>query len=157
MKSKKLLIITLLILLSNISLAQSSSYKIVVDEIRTIYVDSLGQLHREDGPAVIEKNGHKEWYKNGKRHREDGPAREWSNGQKEWYINGKEHREDGPAIIHTNGLKVWFKNGEFHREDGPAVILQNGQLQWWLNGKWYETKENWLIAVHILKLQKNKN
>lgn len=49
------------------------------------------------------------------------------------------------------------ENGLFHREDGPAVILPNGDLQWWLNGKSYNTKEEWLIATHILKLQKNKN
>ena len=27
-----------------------------------------GQLHREDGPAVIHPNGYQAWFKDGKRH-----------------------------------------------------------------------------------------
>jgi hypothetical protein len=70
-----------------------------------------GQLHREDGPAVIYDNGFKEWYLNGKRHREDGPAIIWENGTKKWYLNGKLHREDGPAVIYSDGSQYWWKNG----------------------------------------------
>jgi hypothetical protein len=53
------------------------------------WFNSQGQLHREDGPAVIWPNGDKYWYKNGQLHREDGPAEEWTHGNKYWYINGK--------------------------------------------------------------------
>ena len=48
-----------------------------------------GELHREDGPAVIYTDGHKEWYLHGNKHRENGPAVEWIGGSKEWYIHGK--------------------------------------------------------------------
>lgn len=47
-----------------------------------------GRIHRLDGPAIIAKNGRKEWYINGKLHREDGPAKEYRDGHKEWYLNG---------------------------------------------------------------------
>jgi len=53
------------------------------------WFNSQGQLHREDGPAVIWPNGGKFWFKNGLSHREDGPADEYGNGKKHWYIEGK--------------------------------------------------------------------
>jgi len=48
-----------------------------------------GDLHREDGPAIIQSSGTKQWLINGKLHREDGPAIEYSNGSKDWWIEGK--------------------------------------------------------------------
>jgi len=48
-------------------------------------------VHREDGPALERKDGHKEWYKNGKLHRQDGPAVEMKDGTKmvvfEWNMS----------------------------------------------------------------------
>jgi hypothetical protein len=32
-------------------------------------------------------------------------------GDKEWYLNGKLHREDGPAVEYSSGTKVWYLNG----------------------------------------------
>jgi len=49
----------------------------------------LGQLHREDGPAVECNNGDKYWFRNGLLHREDGPAVEYNNGDKVWNYRGK--------------------------------------------------------------------
>ena len=46
----------------------------------TFYYNDRGQLHREDGPAVIMKNGYRAWLLNGDYHREDGPARMWPDG-----------------------------------------------------------------------------
>ena len=69
-------------------------------------------LHREDGPAIEETGGHKEWLIDGKYHREDGPAIEYSNGGKEWWIDDRLHREDGPAIHRSDGEKFWFINDE---------------------------------------------
>ena len=46
-------------------------------------------LHRENGPAIVCTNGHKEWWQNGQRHRIDGPAIEWRNGVRFWYVNGE--------------------------------------------------------------------
>ena len=48
-----------------------------------------GELHREDGPALITARGDCYWYKNGKRHRENGPAVEYASGYKQWWVEGK--------------------------------------------------------------------
>ncbi len=39
-----------------------------------IFVNNKNLLHREDGPAIINSDGNKTWYQNGKFHREDGPT-----------------------------------------------------------------------------------
>lgn len=77
-----------------------------------------GQLHREDGPAVII------YY-------EDGTV-----GSEKWYKNGELHREDGPAEIHYNEdnsvwREYWYVNGDLHRLDGPAEIYydENGKIE----------------------------
>jgi len=54
-----------------------------------IYINSKGELHRLDGPAVKYKSGYKRWCKKGLRHRIDGPAIKYSNGDKEWFILDK--------------------------------------------------------------------
>ena len=47
----------------------------------------------------MDEFGNKHWFnENGELHREDGPAVENINGRKEYHINGQLHREDGPAI-----------------------------------------------------------
>jgi hypothetical protein len=38
------------------------------------YILNENGFHCEDGPAIITKDGGKEWWVNGLRHREDGPA-----------------------------------------------------------------------------------
>ena len=57
------------------------------------YYNSKGQLHREDGPAVVYSGGSCEWWQNGLRHRIDGSAVEWYDGHKEWWINGVPYTE----------------------------------------------------------------
>ena len=52
---------------------------------QTEYKNKQGELHREDGPAVI-----------------------YADGKKVWYINGKLHREDGPALIYADCKKFGF-------------------------------------------------
>ena len=75
------------------------------------------------------------WYQNGKRHRTDGPAVECADGAKHWYLNDKCHRTDGPAVEHANGTKHWYLKGELHCVDGPAIERANGDKFWYLNGK----------------------
>lgn len=55
--------------------------------------NSSGQLHRTDGPAVID-NGSKHWFQNCIRHRTDGPAIERADGTKEWWIDGVKLTEE---------------------------------------------------------------
>jgi hypothetical protein len=72
------------------------------------WLNSKGQFHRDDGPAVEMADGTKVWYINDKRHRDDGPAEEFADGSKSWYKNGKFHRGDGLAIEEING--IWQKS-----------------------------------------------
>lgn len=58
-------------------------------------------------------SGAKVWYSYHKLHRINGPAIENSNGHKEWYQHGKLHRLDGPAVVNYNGDKNWYFHGEY--------------------------------------------
>lgn len=110
-------------------------YKEIHDEgtknERTLWFNEDKHLHREDGPAVIYKNGYKEWR-----------------------INGLYHREDGPAVTRYDGAKYWYKNGKCHREDGPAIIFKDGNKEWWLNNERYaeETFKKKLFKHNLNKL-----
>jgi hypothetical protein len=53
----------------------------------------LMEHYRSDGPA-IEEHRHKFWYFEGRLHREDGPAVENSDGTKEWCIYGRNCNTD---------------------------------------------------------------
>jgi hypothetical protein len=95
---------------------------------------------------VIDKDGAKTWYNgNGLIHREDGPAvihkdgliYSITSGYQAYYMHGKRHKEDGPAYIHEDGSKSWWINGLIHRENGPAVIYTDGTKRWFLNDKEY--------------------
>jgi hypothetical protein len=67
--------------------------------METIYHrNAEGQLHCDNGPAVIYPNGTKIWYRWGKVHRTDGPAVENADGSYSWMRNDKLHRENGPAV-----------------------------------------------------------
>ena len=81
------------------------------------YLNSAGEVHRTDGPAIIHADGTKLWYQNDQCHRTDGPAIEWTDGTKSWYQNGKRHRIDGPAIEYSDGNRAWFIYGENLSED----------------------------------------
>jgi hypothetical protein len=73
---------------------------------------------------TTDKDGTKVWRnKNGDLHREDGPAIIWASGDKEWWLNGRRHREDGPAIEWANGKKTWYINGKFYPENSLMVQL----------------------------------
>jgi hypothetical protein len=53
------------------------------------WIDENCQPHKDDGPAILYKNGAKKWCQHGKLHRLDGPAVIEQN-YKEWWIEGKE-------------------------------------------------------------------
>lgn len=97
--------------------------------------DVTGKMHRKEGPAVIQRDGTKEWWFHGKRHREDGPAIEFANGNKEWFVNNDYHRVGGPSIVKSDGDKYWHQYGLLHREDGPAVEFANGGESWYFRGR----------------------
>ena len=106
---------------------------------------------------VLWSNGDKAWYLHGKLHREDGPAYEGVGGTKFWCLNGLYHREDGPAVEWLSGTKEWILDGNPHREDGPAIEWANGTNYWYLNDRWYETEEEWRIAIDELRTKEIKD
>ena len=48
-----------------------------------------------ESEKVAEPDGTESWYSNGQLHREDGPAVVWADGTQGWYRNGSE--VDPPA------------------------------------------------------------
>lgn len=115
--------------------------------------NSAGQLHRENGPALILKDGTEKWYCKGKLHRDLGPAAIHPHGLREWYQHGVRHRDTGPAfemgpeehiwfqdgkmcmIDYADGTREWYKDaGCLHREHGPAIIHADGRQEWYKDG-----------------------
>lgn len=93
-------------------------YEIAVDHTYVMFLAD-DKLHREDGPAVIYRDGETQWFINGNRHRLDGgPVIEKPNGFKSWWVNGKRHRIDGPAVIYGSGTpqKFWYINDTMYTE-----------------------------------------
>lgn len=74
------------------------------------------------------------WYKGWKVHRDDGPAIIYKNGTKMYYLEGKTSRKNGPALIvphevarRGNGvIEGWYQDGVQHRIGGPAIIRLDG-------------------------------
>lgn len=97
------------------------------------FLNRNGKYHREDGPALINHDGSRHWYIDGKRHRAGGlPAKEMSNGDREWWINGRLHREGSlPAVELADGTKMWFKNGFYFREYDLPVVEKGKELIEW--------------------------
>jgi len=60
---------------------------------------------------VITPQGHRVWYNNTDVHREDGPAVIFRDGSYGYFINDKPHRIDGPAATFPNGTQKWFIGG----------------------------------------------
>ena len=128
----------------------------VVDEFGVQrWFNEAGELHREDGPAVIYGEHCSQFCLIGDIDRSEGVAYVHiseidENARKEceeegtdlffgrgeaWFRNGKLHREDGPAFYVPGVVEEWHQNGELHREDGPAVTeLISGAEFWFLNG-----------------------
>lgn len=85
-----------------------------------VWLDSDGEYHRDDGPAVTDWEEGESWYQHGVLHCDDGPARIYPNGDEEWYQHGVLHREDGPAIV-EGGHEEWYLNGERRSPDDPST------------------------------------
>lgn len=95
----------------------TKEYKVKVFDDGTIEWYNLeGQLHRDDGPAMVHKH-FSVWYKNGDIHRLDGPAVVCADGKsEEWYIEGEHPRDiqldqiDATAdFVHDNKLYAVIK------------------------------------------------
>src|ERR1019366_6125889 len=53
------------------------------------WLNSQGEPHRLNGPAITTPNGTKCWYVNGRLHRVNGPAVEYAGGRKEDWLDGR--------------------------------------------------------------------
>lgn len=60
----------------------------------------------------IDSVGNKYWSNlEGELHRENGPAVIWATNKKMyWYINNDSHRIDGPACVLISGHRTWWLN-----------------------------------------------
>lgn len=94
--------------------------------------------HREGGPAVVVPDCCEEWWHNGKQHRIGAPAVQWLDGPYSWYVNGVLHRTDGPAVADMYG-QYWWQHGKKHRADGPAVECYDGTEWWYCEGRLHRT------------------
>lgn len=102
---------------------------------RIEYRNKLGQLHREDGPAMVYDTGDEYYYINNKLHRLDGPAVITSTGT-QYYNNGLRHRVGAPAVITSYGSCEYYQHGKLHRLDGPATHAKNGTYgRYYVNGR----------------------
>jgi hypothetical protein len=146
-------------------LGEQSIIQIIIDYIYSVYsyTDEKGTVRTvlfdldgfelehsdKDKPAVIYRDGTKEWYVFGKRHRDNGlPAIEDpEEGEYSWYSNGHLHRDGGlPAVVLNGDRSQWWVNGQLHREnDLPAIDYALGRKEWFQNGKRH--RDNGLPAV----------
>ncbi len=102
---------------------------------RIKWKDERGELHRDDGPAIIHADGTQRWFQHGERHRDGGPAWIWPDGAQHWYQHHMLHRDDGPALIWPDGRQEWYQHDHLHRDDGPAAIKPDGTQKWYQHGK----------------------
>ena len=92
---------------------------------RTVaWEDEYGDLHRDDGPALIEPDGTQRWFQRGKLHREDGPAVVMPNGAQAWLQRGELHRDDGPAETWPGGTQCWYWHGQQVPEEEHAKLRE---------------------------------
>jgi hypothetical protein len=93
------------------SVPSPASVKTVTEGGDRLWLNKVGQLHRDDGPAIECANGDKAWFRNDELHRDDGPAVEYADGGNAWYLNERLHRVDGPAIERIDGYTAWYVDG----------------------------------------------
>lgn len=117
-------------------LVEILSLKVSSDsQYSAIYKDSNGEYHHPTGPAIIHRDGTKEWFIHGVRHRVGGPAIQFSDGTESWFVKGKRHRTDGPAITESEGITYWYQHDELHRTDGPALVYDDGRVFYYRYGR----------------------
>lgn len=71
----------------------------------------------------VNADGTQFWYLNGDLHRVNGPAIIDANGTQYWFLNGELHRVDGPAVIYSNGTQMWYLNGIEYREEVVSLAV----------------------------------
>ena len=82
--------------------------RIVVDSYGAHrYYNLAGELHRDNGPAVVYPDGSKLWIIRNALHREDGPAIERADGRHWWYLDGVMLTEEEHAARIVPYAGIW--------------------------------------------------
>jgi hypothetical protein len=96
-----------------------SSLVQLTDESRRAESDAIvlrlaqRNVHAEGGYTDVEiVNGVTKYTLDGDLHREDGPALISAQGDENWYLNGLRHRVGGPAIVTRNGAQFYYVAGQ---------------------------------------------
>lgn len=92
------------------------------DEETHIYLKKGIIRHREDGPAVVDKQGNKFWWYQNKKHRLDGPAVEYSNGQVEYWIDDSRYITKESYLKKIEELKTMFSPKKPLEETGGLGV-----------------------------------
>lgn len=160
------------------------TYKLISpdSEGKILYINSQGDYHRNDGPAIIHTDGKVEYYYHGKLHRENNePAVIFPNGSniyyswgiktrwngpaetiinedgssiQKYYIENQLSRRSGPAVIHSNGEYLYYESGKLHNENGPAShLLVKGTTDKFEDEYWIHGKQLSSLQFKMLKLR----
>jgi hypothetical protein len=81
------------------SVPSPASVKTVTEGGDRLWLNKVGQLHRDDGPAIEYADGGKAWYLNERLHRVDGPAIERIDGYTAWYVDGLQITQKQIAVL----------------------------------------------------------
>lgn len=114
-------------------------------KVSSRWLNNNGEVHRDNGPAIVLSNGDTYYYKNGEIHRDYAPAvitRDYAC----YWQNGEKHRDGGPAEFHwvkyggtsyakNITTKVWYKHGKIHCESGYAIEYSD-EYGWNYSGRY---------------------
>ena len=106
---------------------QDSAPRLDDDGSKRFY-NSMGKLHRIDGPAVISSDGNKLYFQYGKLHREDGPAAIFFNGSSKWYMDGVELPPLEVLRFLINGGKISMHDMDTLIELSDLVFLNYNKM-----------------------------
>jgi hypothetical protein len=111
------------------------------DKQLTVVYYKHGQIHNENGPAVISDDSCSYWINN-MLHNVKGPAVVCKYGDIKYYQFHKLHRIDGPAVTDKRlpDRYIYLVEGIRHRSDGPAYFWYN-EKKYYINGEEMPEKE----------------
>ena len=106
-----------------------------------------GRPHREDGPALITKNGKcLEWYVKGKLTQAHGHRKDGKLGTETVWYNCSTGVEIKKKLVDDYNTVEWYNcstanRWQRHRLYEPAIQRVNGRNEWWINGEKKDGRE----------------
>ncbi len=128
-----------------------------------IFINDKYELHNENGPAIIGKDGVELYALNGKsiHWAEENKIKEKKKETAEYYLQFE--KNDPPNDISDNNkysytLKKWSNKKGFHRaNDLPALIWSDNDLHWYIDGKLHRDGDKPAVICYGLKYWYQKN